>query len=214
MITLHFVPSTASLTPHILLEELGIPFELVEIDKDGGELDSPAYRKLNPNGLIPVLRDGDLVLFETAAICLHLADTHPDAALMPPLATPERAETYKWLSWLSTTLQQTLILYFYPQRWADNEAGAEVVKCCARDKTLLLLEQIDTQLASHGQPWLLGTQFSLVDIYAMMLCRWTRNFPERKARDFTHIKPWLDRVLARPAVQRAFAREGLVAPFV
>src|SRR6218665_3283650 len=125
MITLHYVPSTASFAPHALLEELGIPYELVKIDQAGGELDSSAYRQMNPNGLIPVLRDGDLVLFETAAICLHLADTHADAGLLPPLATPERAQAYKWLSWLSTTLQQTLILYFYPQRWADDAAGAE-----------------------------------------------------------------------------------------
>jgi glutathione S-transferase len=81
MIQLHYVPSAASMAPHIVLEELGLAFELVKVDKEGGELNSVAYRKLNPNGLIPVLVDGDLVLFETAAICLHLADSHPEARL-------------------------------------------------------------------------------------------------------------------------------------
>ena len=60
MIQLHYVPSTASMAPHILLEELGVPFDLIRIDKDGGELHSAAYRQLNPNGLIPVLVDGPL----------------------------------------------------------------------------------------------------------------------------------------------------------
>jgi glutathione S-transferase len=75
MIQLHYFPGNASMTPHILLEELGVPFELQFVDRSAGAHKSPDYLKLNPNGLIPVLVDGDLVLYETAAICLHLVDT-------------------------------------------------------------------------------------------------------------------------------------------
>lgn len=214
MIQLHHSPGTAAMAPHIVLEELGIPFELVNVDRENGEHHSAAYRQLNPNGLIPVLVDGGQVLYETAAICLHLADTHPEGALMPPLGGAERAHAYKWLSWLSTTLQQALIVYFYPDRWADTPEAVAQVKSHAEQKVLLLLEQIDAQLAGHGGPWLLGDTYSLVDPYAMMLCRWTRNFAGRKARDFPHIGPWLARVLARPAVQRVFATERLAQPWV
>jgi len=214
MIQLHYVPSAASMAPHILLEELGLPFELIKIDQEGGELNSEAYRQLNPNGLIPVLVDGDLVLYETAAICLHLADTHPGAGLMPAVGSSERAQAYKWLSWLSTTLQQALILYFYPARWADSDDAIGQIKAHAQQRVVVLLAQIDTQLAAHAGPWMLGQNFSLLDPYAMMLCRWTRNFEGRKARDFTHIGPWLQRVLERPAVLRMFEREGLQQPWV
>lgn len=214
MIQLHHSPGTAAMAPHIVLEELGVPFELVNVDRENGEHRSAAYRKLNPNGLIPVLVDDGQVLYETAAICLHLADTHPEVALMPPLGGVERAHAYKWLSWLSTTLQQALIVYFYPDRWADTPDAIAQVKSHAEQKVLLLLEQIDAQLAGHGGPWLLGNTYSLVDPYAMMLCRWTRNFASRKARDFPHIGPWLARVLARPAVQRVFATERLAQPWV
>ena len=214
MIQLHYVPSAASMAPHILLEELGTPFELIKIDKEAGQLNSAAYRQLNPNGLIPVLVDGDLVLYETAAICLHLADTHLETNLMPPLGSSDRAHAYKWLSWLSTTLQQALILYFYPERWADSEEAVGQVKAHAQQRVLFLLEQIDAQLASHAGPWMLDQSYSLLDPYAMMLCRWTRNFEGRKARDFAHIGPWLERVLERPAVQRVFAREALQQPWV
>jgi glutathione S-transferase len=214
MIQLHYVPSAASMAPHIVLEELGLAFELVKIDKEGGELNSEAYRQLNPNGLIPVLVDGELVLYETAAICLHLADTHLDAGLMPPLGSTDRAHAYKWLSWLSTTLQQALILYFYPERWADSMEAIGQVKAHAQQRVLFLLAQIEAQLAAHNGPWMLGQGYSLIDPYAMMLCRWTRNFEGRKARDFPHIGPWLGRVLARPAVQRVFAREALQQPWV
>jgi glutathione S-transferase len=214
MIHLHHSPGTAAMAAHIVLEELGVAFELIPIDKDGGELHSSAYRKLNPNGLIPVLVDGDLVLYETAAICLHLADSHPDDALLPMLGSAERSHAYKWLSWLSTTLQQALMLYFYPERWASTPEAIAQVKAHAEQKVLLLLEQIEAQLAGHGGHWLLGSAYSLLDPYAMMLCRWTRNFAGRKARDFPHIGLWLARVLARPAVRRVFAREALAKPWV
>ncbi|GAB3250696.1 glutathione S-transferase family protein [Chitinimonas naiadis] len=214
MIRLHYSPSTASMAPHILLEELGTPFELRKIDIQGGELDSPAYRKLNPNGLIPVLEQDELVLYETAAICLHLVDTHPGAGLAPSLGSDERAHFHKWLSWLSTTLQQALVVYFYPHRWAESPDAIAQVKRHAQSKTLFLLEQLDQQLASHGQDWLQGSSYSLLDPYAMMLCRWTRNFEGHKARDYPHLGPWLQRVLARPAVQRVFAREDLQQPWV
>ncbi|MBV8657053.1 MAG: glutathione S-transferase family protein [Burkholderiales bacterium] len=213
MIYLHYSPSTASMAPHILLEELAVPYELVLINKEEGELDSPAYRKLNPNGLIPVLRDDDLVLYETAAICLHLVDRFPAAGLIPSVGTAARGECYKWLSWLSATLQSALIVYFYPNRWADTPDAVVQIKAHAEARVLKLLEQLDAQLAS-GRDWVLGDRYSVVDIYAMMLCRWTRNFPHRKARDFAHLAPWLERVLARPAVQRVFAREEIGQPWV
>jgi glutathione S-transferase len=216
MITLHYHPSNASFTPHILLREIGVPFELALVDRAQQAHKSAAYLKLNPNGLIPVLVDGDLVLYETAAICLHLADTHPQAALAPALGTAARAHFYKWLVWLTNSLQATLIAYFYPERWVDagNADGAAQVKAHAQARIGGLLQQIDDELASHGGPWLLGEHYSAVDPYAFMLCRWTRGFADKPARSYAHIGPYLQRVLARPAVRQAIAAEGLPEPLV
>jgi glutathione S-transferase len=215
MIQLHHYPSTASMAPHIVLRELGLPFELVTVDRPNNAHKSPAYLKLNPNGLIPVLVDGELVLYETAAILLHLADTHPAARLMPPLGTAERAQAYKWLVWLSNTLQSTLIVYFYPERWvaAGNAAGAAEVKAQAEARIAGLLDQLDAQLAASGGPWLLGADYGIADALAFTLCRWTRNFP-RPARSLPHIAPWQQRMLARPAVQQVFAAEALPKPWI
>ena len=213
MLQLHYFPSTASMAPHIVLEELGVPFELVWVDREHGGHKSPDYLRLNPNGLIPVLADGDLVLYEAAAICLHLADCHPAAGLLPPLATAGRAHAYKWLTWLTNTLQANLILYFYPERWADDAAGVAGVKARAEARVGSLLDQLEAELARHGQPWLLGAQYSVVDAYALMLCRWTRNFT-RPARSLPQLGDYLQRVLARPAVQRAFATEKIAPPLV
>lgn len=218
MITLHYYPSNASFAPHVVLRELGVPFELQLVDRAKGAHKSPIYLALNPNGLIPVLVDGDLVLYETAAILLHLADSHPRAALAPAvLGSPERAQFYKWLAWLSNTMQAAIPLYFYSDRFVDagNAAGALQVKAHAQARLGDCLRQIDGLLAGHGGPWFLGAAYSVLDPYAFMLCRWTRGFAgSAPAREYTHIGPWLQRMLARPAVQEVIAAEKLPPPWV
>lgn len=212
MIHLHYFPGNASLIPHLLLEELGVPFELKLVDRTKQAQKSAEYLKLNPNGLIPVLVDGDLVLYETAAICLYLLDVHPQSGLAPAPATKARAHFMKRLMWLTNTLQAALIIYFYPERWADDAGAIAQVKAHAEAKIGAMLDQLDAELAQGG-PWLGGAEFSALDLYAMVLCRWTRGFG-RPARSLPHVGPWLARVLARPAVQRVFATEGLAAPLV
>lgn len=216
MIQLHYYPSTAGMIPHILLEELGVPYEHVLVDRAADAHKSPAYLKLNPNGLIPVLTDGDLVLYESAAIALHLCDTHPQAALAPPLGTLQRAHFYKWLMWLTNTLQPALIIYFYGERWMNegNAEGAAELKANAQKKIGAMLDQLDAHLASHGGPWFMGVDYTALDAYVFTLCRWTRNFSAAPAREQPHLGPYLQRVLARPAVQRVMFNEKLVPPFV
>ena len=213
MLQLHYYPSNASMAPHLVLEELGVPYELALVDRTAGAHKSPAYLALNPNGLIPVLVDGDSVLYESAAICLHLVDTHPQAGLAPAVGTPQRAQFYKWLVWLTNTLQATLIVYFYPERWADDAAAVAQVKAHAEAKVGALLDILDAELARHGGPWLLGARYGAADAYAFMLCRWTRGFA-RPARSLPHLGPYLQRLLERPALQRVLARERLAAPWV
>jgi glutathione S-transferase len=216
MLQLHYYPSTASMIPHLLLQEMGIPFELVLVDRTKDAHKSSAYLALNPNGLLPALRDGDLVLYETAAICLHLCDTHPQHGMAPAMGTVQRAHFYKWLMWLTNTLQTALIAYFYPERWVDegNADGVAQVKAHAQSKIDGLLDQLDAELARHGGPWLMGEAFTALDPYVFTLCRWTRNFSARPARSLPHLGPYLQCVLARPATQRVMAAEQLSSPFV
>lgn len=216
MIQLHYYPSTAAMVPHILLEEIGVPYERVLVDRTKDAHKRPEYLHLNPNGLIPVLTDGELVLYETAAIALHLCDTHPDARLAPAVGSTQRAHFYKWLVWMTNTLQAALIIYFYPERWMNegNAAGVAELKANAQRKVGDMLHQLDSELARHRGPWFMGEDHTALDAYAFTLCRWTRHFASGRARDRAHLGPYLQRMLERPAVQRVLAAEQLSPPFV
>lgn len=217
MIELYYYPSNASFAPHVLLHELGVPFQLRLVDRDKDEHKSPEFLRINPNGLLPALRDtrhGELVMFETAAILLHLADTHPDARLLPPLGSPERAQAYKWLMWLTNTLQPTVITYYYPDRFVapGNTAGSAEVKAQAQIRAAAQLDLLAAEFERHGGPFLLGEQFSALDPFAFMLCRWTRNFSD-PARSRPALAAFLERMAQRPALLRAIETEKLPQPW-
>ena len=146
---------------------------------------------------------------------LHLCDRHSQARLAPAPGTVERSYFQQWLAWLSNTLQATLMVYFYPERWVKegNSEGAAEVRARAQERVGPLLDQLDALVARHGGPWLLGADYGALDAYAFTLCRWTRNFSAGKARERAQLGPYLQRMSERPAVQRVFAAEELSAPF-
>jgi glutathione S-transferase len=211
MYVLHYYPSNANLAPHMVLEELGVSYRLELVDRAKGAHKSPDYLELNPAGLIPVLVDDGLVLPESAAICLHLADRHPDGRLAPALGTADRAHYYRWFAYLTNTLQAEILTHSYPERLADDETGAQAIRRHAQQRIAEMLDLIANHLQARG-PWLLGATYSAVDPFLFMLCRWTRNLPS-PARDRPAIKRLLDTMMERPAVRRAHEQEGLTAPF-
>jgi glutathione S-transferase len=216
MYQLFYYPSKANLAPHFLLEELAAPHELRLVDFPANGHKDPEYLKLNPNGRLPVLVDGDTVLYESAAICLHLVDRHPQARLAPPPGTPERAQFYKWLVYLTNTVQPEILLYYYAARHADTPAGEESIKRNAEKRLAGMFDIIEEELVRNAQSgkgdYLLGEHYSAADAYLLMLARWTRTMA-RPARTLPRMGAYLQRLIARPAVQRAFAAEGLQVPF-
>ena len=96
MLRLHdYVLSAECYTVRLMLALLGVPYERELVERSRNQHKAPDYLALNPNGLIPVLADGDLVLYETAAIVLHLCDTHPAARLAPAVGTHERDQVFQ-----------------------------------------------------------------------------------------------------------------------
>jgi glutathione S-transferase len=163
MYALYYFPGNASLLPHMMLREIGSPFELRLVDRAHNAQNSPEYLKLNPNGRIPVLIDGDLVLYETAAIALHLCDRHPESRLAPPPGSAERPLFYRWLVHLTNTPQAEYRSWFYPHEFVTDESAAATVKASAERRLNIIFDRVAEQLGSG--PWLLGERFSAVDLY-------------------------------------------------
>ncbi|MBV9748077.1 MAG: glutathione S-transferase family protein [Acetobacteraceae bacterium] len=208
---LYYFPGNASLLPHMMLREIGAPFELRLVNRDVGAQRSPEYLRLNPNGRIPVLVHGGLVLYETAAIALYLAEQHPGAGLAPQPGTAGRADFLRWIVHLTNTPQAEFRAYYYPHEHVADPTAAPAVKQAAEARLGTMFDRIAAQLGAG--PWLLGEQFSAADLFLFMLIRWGRGMT-RPPRTIPTLSALAGRVVLRPAVQAALAAEKLAAPYV
>ena len=207
---LYYYPGNASLLPHMMLREIGARFELRLVDRNADAQCSPAYLRLNPNGRIPVLVHGDLVLYETAAIALYLTEQHPEAGLAPQPGTAWRADFLRWMVHLTNTPQAEYRAYFYPHEHVADPAAAPLVKRAAEARLEAMFDRIAAQLGAG--PWLLGECFSAADLFLFMLIRWGRG-RTRPPRTVPALGALAERVAMRPAVQAALAAEKLTAPY-
>ena len=143
------------------------------------------------------MEDGDTVVFEAAAIVLHLVDRHPQAGLAPKVGTPERAKFYQWLIFLTNSLQEELMIWQYPERLAGGDAAATaIVKRGAEARASNFLDVIEDHLKANG-PLFLGDKLSAADFYLVMLSRWARPMT-KPPRSRPHISQLLDMATASP----------------
>jgi glutathione S-transferase len=210
MYSLYWGPGSAALAPQIMLEEIGAKHELKLIETSKDQHKTAEYLKLNPNGKIPTLVvDGKQVIFESAAICMYLADRHPEAKLAPAINDPARGLYYQWLAHLTNTLQPTYLAYYYPDRMTDDAKGAGAVQSRAKTELAQIWGRIDKALGEKG-PYLLGDRYSACDAYLFMLSTWQDPLPDLYGR-FKNVKRCADLLRARPAVQRILPANGLAA---
>ncbi|MGI9188175.1 MAG: glutathione S-transferase family protein [Gaiellales bacterium] len=209
MITLYGIPGTATSAPHMVLEEIGTLYDFVLVERtDDGVPTSPAgYLEMSPFGKVPTLKHNELVLTESASICLHLADAFPDHDLIPKVGTPERSEAMRWLMFLTNTVQAAYLRYFYPERHTADPNGADAVVAAAVAELTALRDEIAKRLGSG--PFVLGETFSIADIYLAMLSSWSADM-EGGASWWTVpvIAAHYDAVLARPGCRKAIEAEG------
>lgn len=207
MYKLFFSPGSAAMAPHAVLEEIGAPYELVELDVAAKEHEGAAYRKLNPNGRIPTLVDGDFVIFETAAICQYLCDKHPDARLVPPINTPERARFYQWLTFMTNTVQVGFINWFHPDWIFPDLERQAALKARAEEKLGENFRMLHDGIGNGA--FMTGSQFTAADIYLTMLTRWSR-FLAEPAWQWPNIKRVVAATYRRPAFQRMMDKQGIL----
>ncbi|MCY4087163.1 MAG: glutathione S-transferase family protein [Actinomycetia bacterium] len=205
---LYYLPGTAAMAPHMALEEAGADYELVLVERDNGQVvDPPNYRELNPHDLVPTLVDGDLVLHEAAAVVMYLSDAYPDAALAPAPGTAARGHWYRWLTYLTNTVQPAQLNRLYPERYTTDAHGSEGVRRAGEAILEQMRAWIDGELGRNG-PYLLGETFTSADLYLCMLTRWSRTL-EPKWWDSPSLGSHYRRIVARPAVVRVYEQQGL-----
>ena len=208
---LHTWPDSAALIVRLVLEELGVAYRTVTIDRAGGALDSPAYRALQPMGKIPVLETPDGPIFETAAILLYLSEKH--ASLAPAPNTPERAAFLKWFIFVTNEVHPTVMQIFYPDRIAGPEAAAAVtLTATARLREDLTL--LDDMITRNRPSWLSPGAPSILGYFVATLVRWISTLePGHPARWPSGKFPALGAVFAsletRPAALAAAKADGL-----
>jgi glutathione S-transferase len=208
VIDLYYMPGSASLVVHGLLEELGAEYRLVRVTKEGGTVDPPELVELNPHVRVPTLVDGDLVMYEAAACVMHLCDTHPEAGLAPALGTPERALWYRTLTYLTNTVQATFMIRFVPHRYVEGEAEQAAISEQTVSALGRMRDHLEGELARSGGPYLFGERFSSADLYLAMMTRWGRRLPE-KWWDQPGLGAHYKLITGRPAIQRVYEQEGL-----
>lgn len=172
MYVLHYYPDTASLAVRMVLAELGVQHRCALIDREGGALASPAYRAMQPLGLIPAMETPDGPMFETAAILLYLADRHP--GLAPSVESPMRGDFLKWLFFTSTNVHTTLLHLFYPERTAGPDCVAQVL-AQALPKMKQYLALLDGAAAANPD-WLSQDRPTMLGYYIAMQMHWLGGF--------------------------------------
>jgi len=197
---LYYVPRTRASRPRWVLEELGIPYELVRLDASKGETRTPEHLARQPLGHVPVLEDGDLRLFESLAICLYLADKAPGKALLPPPGTAARALAYQWLFFAATELEPPASLISTENRKPEaerNRAAMEEGRARFR-KAAAVLEPV---LADR--PYVLGQEFSVADVVLGSILSWGRALGALGG--LPAIEAYVARLKERPAWKRSIA---------
>lgn len=195
---LFYSVGACSLSPHIVMRELGLPVSLEKVELKTGNYAGGKFKDRNPKGYVPALElsDGSL-LTEGAVIVQYLADQKPGAGLVPAAGTLERYRCQEWLVYISSELHKGFSPFF-------SDVPAEV-KAAAGERLALRLELVESRLRDHE--YLMGN-FTVADAYLFTVLNWSAFVKFDLAR-FPNCQRFLERMRARPAVQAALKAEGL-----
>jgi glutathione S-transferase len=192
-LTLYYVPKTRSSRPRWILEELGVPYEIVRLE--AADTKTPEYLAVHPLGKVPALVEDGVTLFESAALCLHLADRYGDGKLAPSPGTAERALYYQWILFAMASVEPHLSRFMSLRMSEGGAAETEREAQAAREHLAVMEKALD------GHEFIVGDRFTAADVVAASVCSWA------KLLGLTQTLPLCDayakRLLARPAAKRA-----------
>ncbi|WP_280171611.1 glutathione transferase GstA [Agrobacterium pusense] len=202
---LYFASATCSFAPHIVLQELGLPYNLVRVDNQTKLMSEPGnFLAINPKGYVAALAlgAGD-VLTEGPAILQYLADLNPDLGLAPVNGTLERARLQEWLNFVTSEIHAGSSPLF-------NRGLPETVRDAFRKKLTRRFDFIEAGLAA--QEYLTGSRFTVADAYLFTVLGWMKGF-DIDLGHWPKVGAYMRRIEGRPSVAAALKREAAV-PFV
>ena len=205
--TLHYAPDNASLIIRLALEAQGVAYDTCLVDRAAQAQSAPAYRALNPHGLIPALQTPDGPMFETGAILLWLADRHGGLAPAPKDAT--RADFLKWLFFVANTVHPALRMLFYPDKYVGvDDTAQDALHTTLTQALQTHLRRLEDRTAADTLPLALA-------LYLAPLLRWCALYPRTRDRDWFDLRatPHLHALCARvetlPCTAATQTAEGL-----
>jgi glutathione S-transferase len=199
---LYYAPGACSLSPHIALLEAGLPYDLVKVDLRAKKLENgDDYFKINPKGQVPALAldSGELVT-EGPVIVQMIADKAAGKHLAPARDSAERYKLQEWLTYINSELHKNIGPMFSPLLSDD-------AKAFFKDRATGKFKYVDGRLA--GQDYLMGKQFTVADGYLFTTLRWADGMKFDLA-GLSNLMAYKARVGARPMVQEALTKEGLM----
>ena len=198
---LYYAPGACSLSPHIVLLEAGLPFDLEKVDLRAKKLENGEdYLKLNPKGQVPALvLDGGELVTEGPVIVQIIADKVPARNLAPGQGSPERYRLQEWLNFVTAELHKNFSPIF-------SSALSDDAKAFFKDRVMGKFKYLDGKLAGHD--YLMGKQFTVADAYLFVMLTWAM---KHKIAIPQPPKAFLQHMRARPTVVAALKREGLIA---
>ena len=197
---LYYHPKTRSMRPHIMLEELGVECERVFVDFDAGEHKSEKYLAVHPLGQLPALDDGGVILIESVAICMYLADKFPEKKLAPALDSIERGLYYQWCVYTVGSFEPILIENFHVREGRLDADNSE-------DKMTAMLSIIEAGLG--GRDYLLPSGFSTADILIGSTLTWISMMGTPLSDT---LRAYVRNLGERPSFRRVFAAAENSAP--
>ena len=199
---LYYSPGACSLSPHIALLEAGLPYDLVKVDVRAKKLENgDDYYQINPKGQVPALGlDNGEVMTEGPVIVQMIADKAAAKNLAPARDSAERYKLQEWLNFTTTELHKNFSPLF-------NPAIPDEVKNFFKERIMGKFKYADEKLA--GRDYLMGNQFTVADGYLYTMLRWADG-NKMDLSGFKNLMAFKDRVAARPKVQEALTKEGLM----
>jgi glutathione S-transferase len=207
MYTLHASAGSSALAPHIVLEEIGIPYKTEMMSHGHPETKSEAFRKINPKGRIPVLVADGFLLTEAPAILLHLGLTNPAAGLLG--SDPESiVRAVEWTNWLSGAVHAVAVrMVWKTDTFLPDGAAQGLLVESGMRHLLSAFALIEDRL--QGRDYALGNGYSVVDPYLLVFFRWGNRMKIDMRRNCPAWTAHARRLEERDAVQRTLAQEGI-----